>query len=71
MTSHPIVDKLRSERIRRGMSVNRLSNESGLSRNSIDNHEKIKFPALNTLDRWANALGFDLKLTPRRDQEKK
>ena len=52
---------LREERIRRGISMNRLAEKSGLSQSMISLLERERRnPTLDTLLRIANALDVDL-----------
>jgi hypothetical protein len=60
--THKIVEKLKAERIRQGLSRVGLSEKSFIHRNTIRHHEESKFSALSALDRWATALGYRLEL---------
>ena len=52
---------LREERTRRGLSMNRLAEKSGLSQQMVSYVERgIRNPTLDTLLRIANALDVDL-----------
>jgi ribosome-binding protein aMBF1 (putative translation factor) len=56
-----VVQLLRQERIRRGISMNRLAEKSGLSQSMVSLLERgMRNPTLDTLLRMADALGLDL-----------
>jgi len=56
-----VVQRLRQERIRRRISLNRLAEKAGLSRSMISYVERgMRNPTLDTLLRMADALGLDL-----------
>ena len=65
---HMIVEKLHKRRLDRHLTIHKLAVEANVSRNSIANHENKKFPALATLDRWAQALGYKVVLVDMDDE---
>jgi transcriptional regulator with XRE-family HTH domain len=60
--THRIIEQLKAERIRQGLTRAQLSVRGDLDRNTLQSHEDKKFSALSKLDRWANALGLRLEL---------
>ena len=60
--NHPIVDQLHDRRVARRLTMSEVARAAGIHRNSIHTHEIQKFSALDTLDRWARALGYRLVL---------
>jgi len=61
MVSLRVVQLLRQERQRRGMSLNELAARSSLSRSMVSYVERgLRNPTLDTVLRIANALGVDL-----------
>lgn len=60
---HPITEELRMERLRRHLSIGAVADQCKVNRNTIAAHEDFKFSGLESLDRWARALGYELSLT--------
>jgi transcriptional regulator with XRE-family HTH domain len=65
-TGDPILDALRAERERRGLSQTELAQMIGRSTyNTPYQWESgINEPTLSSLREWAGALGYDVTLTP-------
>lgn len=62
-TRHPLVTKLRTERVRVGASQTRLAGVVGAHPDTIWRGEVGRFdPRLTTFVAWAGALGFDVVL---------
>lgn len=68
-----VVRRLRVERVRRGISMNRLAGASGLSQSMISLLEReLRAPTLETLLRLAQSLDLDLwRLIKRASEETK
>lgn len=61
-----IINKLISERHRRGLTQQELADKTNLTQSVIARFESKKTtPQLNTLIKVANALDCDIKITPR------
>ena len=61
VVSGEVAQLLRGERLRRGMSMTQVAEQSGLSRQMISYIEQgMRNPTLDTLLRIANALNLDL-----------
>jgi transcriptional regulator with XRE-family HTH domain len=60
---HPIIRQLKARRKALGMSLDKLSEKSGIARTGLLYYEKgIVAPSFLKLIDWAQAVGFDFKL---------
>jgi transcriptional regulator with XRE-family HTH domain len=65
---HPIIAELCEIRRRKRISQATLAEMIGTSQSGVFEHEHgIRSPALNTLARWADALGYRITLTLKED----
>lgn len=65
MKAQEVIDFIKNERIRKGLSKSRLAKESGLSRELIGKFELGKYsPKLSTIEKIGKAL--DLEIVIRR-----
>lgn len=63
---NPLIKTLRNFRLAAGIPTTQLGIKTGLGVNSIRNWERgHNFPVLPNFIAWANALGYDVTLTPR------
>lgn len=63
---HPVIQQLRMERRARDMSQMMLGEITGYNRCLLSQYETgVCSPTLNTLQDWANALGYELVLKKR------
>lgn len=63
---HPVATALRAERKRRRITQAHIATTIGTVASAISMYENgHRWPVLDTLVRWADALGYDLTLTPK------
>ena len=66
MKPQEIIDFIKTERIRKGLSKSRLAKESGLSRELIGKFELGKYsPKLSTIEKIGKALDLEIVIRKR------
>lgn len=68
---HPIIVKLKDKRLLLHRSQREVALEARISETFVSNHEKDKFSALTSLDRWCNELGYCLVLEDAEEVERR
>lgn len=66
MKAQEVIDFIKNERIRKGLSKSRLAKESGLSRELIGKFELGKYsPKLSTIEKIGKALDLEIVIRKR------